>query len=243
MNKLCLLTLFTFLACISEQVDATNNQAQSVLETVKAQLQQIAWHSLQDENDWAYTVETRLDNGNTGNKIQQTKQRFDPSLPLAKQWQLIESDYNEPTLARLADYQQTQLKLSQENPIEGAENVQFVDMATLEKLDENDKQHKFGFTPNLPMFDQEINQKFQGLLIFDGEKQQIVELIIEAQQSFSPRISFKLDSYRLQIRIENHEGVLHVKSIESEKQGSAFFFSSFDEKSTRLFSHFREHSH
>lgn len=243
MNKLCLLILFTFLACFSEQTDATNNQAQAVLETVKAQLQKIAWHSLQDENDWAYTVETRLDNGNTGNKIQQTKQRFDSSLPIAKQWQLIESDYNEPTPARLADYQQTQLKLSQENPIEGAENVKIVDMATLEKLSQNDEQYRFGFTPKLPMFDQETNQKLQGLLIFDVKKQQIVELIIEAQQSFSPRISFKLDSYRLQIRIENHDGALHVQSIESEKQGSAFFFSSFDEKSTRLFSRFKKHSH
>lgn len=239
MNKFYLLIMLALFAFFSEQVNAANNQAQSVLDKVKAQLQQIAWHSLQDKNDWAYTVETRLDNGK---KIQQTKQRFDPSLPLVKQWQLIESDYDAPSPARLADYQQTQIKLSQEDPTESIDNVQLVDIATLEKLSSNDKQQKFGFTPNLPMFDKEVNQIFQGLLTFDVEKQQIVELVIEAQQSFSPRISFKLDSYRLQISIENHQGALHVKSIESEKQGSAFFFSSFDEKSTRLFSRFKKHS-
>lgn len=46
------------------------------------------------------------------------------------------------------------------------------------------------------MFDQEINRKPQEVFVF-YLKTTVCIFFIEAQQSFSPRISFKLDSYRL----------------------------------------------
>ena len=119
-------------------------------------------------------------------------------------------------------------------------DIKIVDLSTLKFLDQNEQQKRFGFTPNLPMFDEEINQIFKGVLLFDTEKQRITNLLIEAKESFSPQVSFKVDSYLLSIDIDEREGHLHVVSLYSEKTGSAFFFTGFDETSSRVFSNFKK---
>ena len=231
-------------ASISISIEVRAFQAEptklkNALASVKAQLQQTYWHTLLDDNNWAYTVETQLDNGNTGRKIQQTKQRFDPSRPPLQQWQLLESDFAQPTPARLAQYKKTQQEIAEEAVQKIATNVEIVDFSTLTFIDQNDRQQRFAFIPRLPMFDDDINQLFKGVLIFDKQIQRIKTLTIEAQESFSPRLSFKLDSYLLNIDFDQRDGELHVVSINSEKSGSAFFFTRFNEKSSRVFSNLK----
>ena len=100
MNHLILLCALCLPASISFKTSASEdakNRELNVLTNVKSQLQRIHWHTLHDDKNWIFTVETKLDNGNTGEKIQQTKQRFVPDMPPAQQWQLLESDFAMPT--------------------------------------------------------------------------------------------------------------------------------------------------
>lgn len=243
MNHLILLCALCLPASISFKTSASEdakNRELNVLTNVKSQLQRIHWHTLHDDKNWIFTVETKLDNGNTGEKIQQTKQRFDPDMPPAQQWQLLESDFAMPTPARLAQFKETQLQMAESSERHNIGDIKIVDLSTLKFLDQNEQQKRFGFTPNLPMFDEEINQIFKGVLLFDTEKQRITNLLIEAKESFSPQVSFKVDSYLLSIDIDEREGHLHVVSINSEKTGSAFFFTGFDETSSRVFSNFKK---
>lgn len=220
----------------SNYVDAFESKQQGTLIKIKSQLKRINWHTIHD-NKWAYTVETKLEKGK---KIQQTKQRFDPSKPRVEQWQLLQSDFEEPTPARLSHYKDTQLEIAEEVEQQYTENIEIIDFNTLSFIEQKEQLQMFKFTPKLPMFSDEVNQLFKGVLYFDGQTQQITKLLIEAQESFSPRISFTIDSYLLNIEIEKLDDQLHVISINSVKSGEAFWFTDFDEKSSRILSNFKK---
>lgn len=245
-NYILLCLIFSL---ISVSVLANTEEKSQPLEQVKSQLKRIHWHSLIDHHDWAYTVETRLDNGNTGNNIQQTKQQFNPSLPPLQQWQLLESDFHQPTPARLALYRETQqqlLKDAKKNTGKAAgiadkdntANDTLVEIASLQPLEINSRYHTYSFTPALPMFKQTINQSLKGVLTFDLAQQQVTQLVVQAQQKFSPRTGYTFTDYTLKLTVEAHEGQLHLVSTESQKKGKALFFTSFKEKSSRQFTQF-----
>lgn len=238
-SRLCLST-FLWLGISTHTFASERQQAdyQPALAVVKKQLKEINWHSLNDSENWAYTVETRLDNGNTGPEIQQTKQRFDPSYPLSQQWQLLEAGFAKPTKARLEQHKMTMQEISKDNSPTPIGEVDIVDLSTLLPLDSNADQAQFSFNPRLMMFDEHINQLFEGILIFDNKKQHITYLHIKSKESFSPKLSFTVESYSLNIKIAKDNEELHVVNIQSEKSGSAFYFKNFDEKSVRSFSQF-----
>ena len=96
----------------------------------------------------------------------------------------------------------------------------------------------FSFKPRLPMFDEEVNKVFNGKLYFNNDKNYIEKLTINASEEFSAGFSVNVEKYDMDIEVSKVEGKLHVTQIESKKSGSAFIFNSFDEISTRIFSHF-----
>ena len=220
-------------------------QAQLLLDTVKQQLQRVHWHHWQSDGNWAYTVETQLDNGNTEHKIQHTKQRFDPSLPAAQQWQLLEFDFAAPTAKNLAEYRHRQQSVEQSSPHEeqqaarsALQQLELVDLSTLQFSEQNGQQQLLLFRPKLPMFEQQVQQLFSGVLSFDLQQQRVTSLYIELQQSFSPRLSFTIKQYRLHIRLEQIDGELHMVAVDKHIVGSAFWLTDYDEKSSKVFSDF-----
>ena len=83
------------------------------------------------------------------------------------------------------------------------------------------------------MFDEEVNEVFEGKLYFNKTTNYIEKLTIIASEAFSPGFSVEVEKYNMNIEVSKIEGKLHVTQIKSNKSGSAFIFSSFDEMSTR----------
>jgi len=221
---------------LGASASASGINSKIILKIVKQQVQSIHWHTLNDSNEWGFTIETQLDRGD--GKLQQRIQRFDPNLELNQQWQLIEQDKKGPSKAVLHEYAKTQSSIRDEEHEVSSENVEIVHLVTL-ALETDSKDYAiFSFKPRLPMFDDEVNKVFDGKLYFNKTTNYIEKLTIRASESFSPGFSFEVEKYNLKIDVSKIGEQLHVTQLESHKSGSAFIFSSFDEISTRKLSRF-----
>jgi len=219
---------------LSANAEISNNEI--ILAEVKKQVQKIQWHTLNESDAWGFTIETQLDRGN--GKLQQRIQRYNPNLELNKQWQLIEQSKEKPSKAILHEYAKTQESIRSSEPPVDLENIDIVYLVTL-KFEKNVGDYAvFSFKPRLSMFDEEVNKVFDGKLYFNKSKNYIEKLNISASEAFSPGFSVEVEKYDMNIEVSKVEEELHVTQIESDKSGSAFIFSSFDEISTRKFSDF-----
>ena len=207
-----------------------------ILSEVKYQVQNIQWHTLNNSDAWGFTIETQLDNGN--GKLQQRIQRYDPNLELHNQWQLIEQSKEKPSKAILHEYAKTQESMRNSAPPVNTDNVELVYLVTLAFEKDFEDYAVFSFKPRLPMFDDDVNKVFEGKLYFNKANNYIEKLTINASEPFSPGFSVEVEKYDMKIELSKIEENLHVTHIESNKSGSAFIFSSFDEMSTRKISHF-----
>jgi len=231
---ICLIFSTNTIANISVNTGTLNNEI--IFNTVKQQVQFIQWHTLNDSDAWGFTIETLLDNGN--GKLQQRVQRYDPNLELTKQWQLIEQDNKAPSKAIQHEYVKTQSSIRSEEHEINSENIEIVHLVTLAFEKDSGDYAIFSFKPRLPMFDDEMNKVFEGKLYFHKAKNYIEKLTIHASEAFSPGFSIEVEQYDMNIAVSKIGEQLHVTQIESNKSGSAFIFSSFDEVSTRNFSQF-----
>ncbi|NQY35251.1 MAG: hypothetical protein HRT37_09845 [Alteromonadaceae bacterium] len=102
-------TLFMLFTVTSFADQSTGNLVTGI---VKQQVSVTHWHSLQDNEDWGYTLETLLINGN--GKKQQRVQSYDPGKPLESQWQLLEQQYEKPTKSILHEYKKTRQAIESE---------------------------------------------------------------------------------------------------------------------------------
>jgi len=229
--------LYSALAiCLTLSANAEVSNNETILAEVKKQVQKIQWHTLNESDAWGFTIETQLDRGN--GKLQQRIQRYDPNLELNKQWQLIEQSKEKPSKAILHEYAKTQESIRSSEPPVNSENVEIVYLVTL-KFDKNVGDYAvFSFKPRLSMFDEEVNKVFDGKLYFNKTENYIEKLAISASEAFSPGFSVEVEQYDMNIEVSKVAGELHVTLIESNKSGSAFIFSSFDEISTRKISDF-----
>jgi len=229
--------LYSALAiCLTLSANAEISNNETILAEVKKQVQKIQWHTLNESDAWGFTIETQLDRGN--GKLQQRIQRYDPNLELNKQWQLIEQGKKKPSKAILHEYAKTQESIRSSEPPVNSENVEIVYLVTL-KFDKNVGDYAvFSFKPRLSMFDEEVKKVFDGKLYFNKTENYIEKLAISASEAFSPGFSVEVEQYDMNIEVSKVAGELHVTLIESNKSGSAFIFSSFDEISTRKISDF-----
>lgn len=225
-----------FAVTITFTVSAKEANEEAVLDIVKHQVQHTNWHTLSDNNEWGYTLETLLDNGN--GKLQHRVQRFNPNLKAEKQWQLIEQDQNAPTKGMLHEYAQTHKSIRDEEPIVDTTNVEIVQLITLQLKENKGEFAVFSFKPNLPMFDEDINKVFDGHLFFNTQTRQIEKLVISIAKPFSPGLTINVEQFEMNIAVVKIGEQLHVSQIESHKSGTAFLFNSFDETSTRKLTEF-----
>jgi hypothetical protein len=223
--------LYFIVSCWVFNANAQVSDDEVILNTIKQQVQNIQWHTLNDSDEWGFTVETQLDTGN--GKLQQRIQRYNPNLASNKQWQLIEESNENPSKAMLHEYAKTQESISSSEPLVNIENVEIVYLITLKFEKHSGDYTVFSFKPRLPMFDEEVNEVFEGKLYFNKTTNYIEKLTIIASEAFSPGFSVEVEKYNMNIEVSKIEGKLHVTQIESNKSGSAFIFSSFDEMSTR----------
>lgn len=229
--------LYSALAiCLTLSANAETSNNETILQDVKKQVQNIQWHTLNDSDAWGFTIETQLDNGN--GKLQQRVQRYDPNLELNKQWQLIEQSKEKPSKAILHEYGKIQESIRSSEPPVNSENVDIVYLMTLKFEKSTGNYVVFSFKPRLSMFDEEVNEVFDGKLYFNKAKNYIEKLTISASEVFSPGFSVEVEKYDMDIEVSKIAGELHVTKIKSDKSGSAFIFSSFDEISTRKLSDF-----
>ena len=225
------------LACLMlSSITLAKNTNSLAHETVKQQITKIHWHSLKDRDDWGYTVKTLLINGS--GKKQQTIQSYDPAKSLELQWTLIEQQYETPSKARLHEYAETHQSNSSDDIPEELKGVEIINISSIKFKDENETHYLFSFTPRLPMFDQEANENFEGELFFNKTSNRIEKLHLKARESFSPKLSFNLESYEMTIEIDDIEGELHITSIETDKSGTLLFFNHFKEFHSLHFSNF-----
>jgi hypothetical protein len=184
----------------------------------------------------AIKVETFLVTAN--GKEQQRIQAFDPSKPYPKQWTLLQQQYLPPNKAMLHEYNSIQQSSNQEHIPEELKNIEIIDLESITLVQETDLEYIFSFTPQLPMFEAEVNENFHGRLFFNKDKQLIEMLHLKTNSSFSPKLALTIDSYELTIRITQFENVLHVTYIESDKSGSFLFLQEFHEINKKSFSNF-----
>jgi len=227
-------SLWAICLVFTANAEASDNEA--LLKKIKDQVQLIQWHTLNDSDAWGFTIETQLNNGN--GKLQQRIQRYDPNLALDQQWQLIEQSKTKPSKAVLHEYAETQASIHTSEPPVDTKNIEIVHLVTLMFEKNMGDYAVFSFKPRLPMFDEEVNKVFNGKLYFNNDKNYIEKLTINASEEFSAGFSVNVEKYDMDIEVSKVEGKLHVTQIESKKSGSAFIFNSFDEISTRIFSHF-----
>jgi hypothetical protein len=223
--------LYFIVSCLAFSANAQVSDDEVVLNTIKQQVQNIQWHTLNDSAAWGFTVETQLDTGN--GKLQQRIQRYNPNLASNKQWQLIEESNEKPSKAMLHEYAKTQESIRTSEPYVDIENFEIVYLITLKFEKHSGDYAVFSFKPRLSMFDEEVNKVFEGKLYFNKTTNYIEKLTISASEAFSPGFSVEVEKYDMNIEVSKIEGKLHVTQIESNKSGSAFIFSSFDESSTR----------
>jgi len=221
---------------VSRVTSATAFVDSSIISKVKQQVSSIHWHSLSDRGDWGYTVATMLINGS--GKKQQRIQSYDPSKPLASQWQLLEQEYQVPSKATLHEYSKSQQAIATEEIPEQSKGIEIIDKSTLKFSGEDALYYVFTFTPRLPMFKPKINQKFEGKLYFNKRKKNIEKLHLKATESFSVGLSMEIKNYEMNIVIKAIAGQLHVTHINSDKSGTLLFFNDFKEYSSRDFSNF-----
>lgn len=218
-----------FITLASAGVFAGSNNQE--LKIIKQQLANAHWHTIIDNKKWAYSVETLLDNGN--GKVQQTKQSFDPNLQFENQWQLIEQDKQQPTPARLKLYEQAQQELIDEVIPKETQGTELVSLDSIKYKSSDSRFTYYEFLPNLPMFDKALNEVFIGEILFDEKSEQVFKLTIESKESFSPKVLFKIDKYRLEMTLKDINDELHLISTKSQKKGSALVFTKFSELSSR----------
>ncbi len=227
MVALLLLSIFNY-------VSAKDTLATHKFENINEQINDIAWHTLLDDQSWAYILETSLDKGD--GKKQQRIQKFNPELPIQAQWQLLEHQYKSPSEQMLFEYAQTRASLAnEENMTAGS---QIIDVSSLRFSSQNSSHEVYSFSPLLPMFDKEDARYFEGTLFVNKLNGQLDYLTISLADSFSPSFSVKLNRYDLKIDLVNENKVIHVSKIESHKVGKLLFVNEFNEKSTRLISNF-----
>jgi hypothetical protein len=223
-------------SCWVFNANAQVSDDEVILNTIKQQVQNIQWHTLNDSDAWGFTVETLLDKGN--GKLQQRIQRYDPNLESSKQWQLIKHSNEKPSKAMLHEYAKTQESIRSSEPPVKIDNVEIVYLVTLKFTKNLGEYAVFSFKPRLSMFDDEVNKVFDGKLYFNKTKNYIEKLTISASESFSPGFSVEVEKYDMNIEVSKVEERLHVTKIESDKSGSFLIFSSFDEISTRKLGNF-----
>lgn len=229
-----LMTITLLLLSNANYVSAKDTTATHKLHNIKEQVSGIVWHTLVDDQSWAYILETSLDKGDS--KKQQRIQKFNPALPSQAQWQLLEHQYKPPSEQMLFEYAQTRASLAnEENMTAGS---QIIDVSSLRFLSRSSSHEVYTFSPLLPMFDKEDARYFKGTLFVNKLNGQLDYLTISLADSFSPSFSVKLNRYDLKINLANENNVIHVSKIESHKTGRLVFVSEFNEKSTRLISDF-----
>ncbi|MDU0113446.1 hypothetical protein RT723_10645 [Psychrosphaera aquimarina] len=233
-NKISLLIILAIHMVFSANASISENE--SLLQTVKQQITATNWHTLNSSDEWGFTVESHLDNGN--GKMQHRVQSYNPNLVATKQWQLIEQDQQKPTPAMLQEYASVQASISNSEPKVNIADMEIVHMVTLKLVENENGYAVYSFKPHLPMFDQEVNKVFDGQLFFNLKNSQIESLTITASEAFSPGFSISVENYEMKIMVSKLDEQLHVTEIVSEKSGTAFVFSSFNEKNIRKISLF-----
>jgi len=211
-------------------------ESDSLFKTVKKQVKNIQWHTLNDSTAWGFTIETQLNNGN--GKIQQRIQRYDPSLEINEQWQLTEQSQEKPSKAMLHEYAEVQRSIRNEDHEVKVNNIEVVHLVTLEFIEHANDYAIFSFKPRLPMFDSDVNRVFDGKLYFNKTNNHIEKLTISAFEAFSPAFSIEVESYDMNIKVSKINAQLHVTQIESKKVGTFFMFSAFNEINTKTLSRF-----
>lgn len=222
--------------------DASAKQTKVVAE-INAALPKLVWQLTNDNYHWSFDVETQLIKKKGEN---QTLQRFDIAKPPGQQWTLLQQDRKEPTKAFLKEYNSIHSADSEDSPPDSehynkdADSKKFMDVSTLTLVGEQDGMLVLEFQPKLERFSAKINKRLKGKLFVDNQSYKIIKFEIVNTEEISPGTGMTIDEMNYVVEFQDHEsGYRLVKRSVYDTKGSAFFFSSFEEKNIKTFSNIK----
>lgn len=191
----------------------------------------------EDNSAYAFTVAT-----DDGEEL--VVESFDPSRNADQQWRLISVDDKAPSEKRISKYvkqkEQQRVAAEESGDTEGG-FLQFVNMATVERVQDSDKEVTYHFQPLVIAEKPEFNEKFVGEVVIDKQNAKVLKIGFENTEKVKPAAVASLKKMSVDVEFQTlPDGQQVPIKMVSRTQGTVLVFKKINQTVIQEFSDYRK---
>jgi len=187
---------------------------------------------------WAHQI-NRFENEE--GDITSSIERFTPNLQSNKQWQLIKSNGEKPTVRQQKKFIKNKMKQANKKGEDTSYAMSFreiINQKSVQFILDNGSHIEASFVVDIEQLGEDAQGKLQGTLFYNKEFEFIEEVIVVNTAEFSPMFSANISELTLTFNFINIDGAVLPQQTKMQMKGRFAYFTEIDEVSTDTYSNY-----